>query len=208
MSAATYVGRVGGLAIALGVGAAVFTGQGVAYADDTDTAKPATTSADSGDTKAPADNGGVGADRMSPAGGEGSDDQAAGTDEEADDATVDEDADDATVDEDVVDEQEADESTTVRAGERRKHRDDATNEAGGPSSQKATAVADADAEATPAVQDPQVRAWLESPRVAAVREATPAPTTVTTLWTPPETAVEDAAARRRPPPPHRWWSMC
>ena len=191
MSAATYVGRVGGLAIALGVGAAVFTGQGVAYADDTDSAKPATTSADSGDTKAPADNGGVGADRMSPA------DEKGGDDQDQQPAAEDEDgADGAAVDEDVVDEQEADESTAVRAGERRKHRDEATSEAAGLSSPKATAVADADAdaEATPAVVDPGVRAWLRSPRVAAVREATVAPTTVTTLWTPPETAVtgEDA----------------
>jgi hypothetical protein len=35
MRAAAYIGRVGGLAIALGVGAAVATGHGVAWADDT-----------------------------------------------------------------------------------------------------------------------------------------------------------------------------
>ena len=34
MGASRYVGRVGGLAVALGVGAAVFTGSGVAWADD------------------------------------------------------------------------------------------------------------------------------------------------------------------------------
>ncbi|BBX20163.1 hypothetical protein CRI77_11820 [Mycolicibacterium duvalii] len=36
MGAAAYVGRVGGLAVALGVGSAVFAGHGVAAADDTD----------------------------------------------------------------------------------------------------------------------------------------------------------------------------
>ena len=36
MGAAAYVGRVGGLAVALGVGSAVFTGQGVAWADEAD----------------------------------------------------------------------------------------------------------------------------------------------------------------------------
>ncbi|MGE2732594.1 DUF4185 domain-containing protein [Mycolicibacterium vaccae] len=36
MSAAAYVGRVGGLAVALGVGSAVFTGHGVAWADDSE----------------------------------------------------------------------------------------------------------------------------------------------------------------------------
>ncbi|RZT19323.1 hypothetical protein EV589_3589 [Mycobacterium sp. BK558] len=35
MNAGCYVGRIGGLAVALGVGAAVFTGHGVAYADST-----------------------------------------------------------------------------------------------------------------------------------------------------------------------------
>ena len=32
MSTASYIGRVGGLAVALGVGTAIVTGQGVAYA--------------------------------------------------------------------------------------------------------------------------------------------------------------------------------
>src|SRR5690242_19945151 len=47
MSAASYVGRVGGLAIALGVGTAILTGQGVAYADDTDTSTPSSVDAGS-----------------------------------------------------------------------------------------------------------------------------------------------------------------
>ncbi len=40
MGAAAYVGRVGGLAVALGVGAAVATGQGVASASPTDSTSP------------------------------------------------------------------------------------------------------------------------------------------------------------------------
>lgn len=48
MGAAAYVGRVGGLAVALGVGAAVATGFGVASADDTPSNPPSSdTSADS-----------------------------------------------------------------------------------------------------------------------------------------------------------------
>ncbi|MBB2989610.1 ABC-2 type transport system ATP-binding protein [Mycolicibacterium iranicum] len=46
MGAGLYVGRVGGLAVALGIGAAVFTGAGVAYADDSD-AKDAAPSSES-----------------------------------------------------------------------------------------------------------------------------------------------------------------
>ena len=33
MGASRYIGRIGGLAVALGVGAAVFTGYGVAWAE-------------------------------------------------------------------------------------------------------------------------------------------------------------------------------
>lgn len=48
MGAGTYVGRVGGLAVALGIGAALFAGGGVAYADDTagSESKPAATSSE------------------------------------------------------------------------------------------------------------------------------------------------------------------
>lgn len=44
MGAAAYVGRIGGLAVALGVGSAVFAGHGVAWADDTDSSASATSS--------------------------------------------------------------------------------------------------------------------------------------------------------------------
>ena len=44
MGAATYIGRVGGLAVALGVGTAIATGQGVATADDTNNSTAPNTS--------------------------------------------------------------------------------------------------------------------------------------------------------------------
>ena len=46
MGAATYIGRVGGLAVALGVGTAIATGQGVATADDTNNSTAPNTSTD------------------------------------------------------------------------------------------------------------------------------------------------------------------
>jgi len=51
MGAATNVGRVGGLAVALGVGSAVFTGQGVAWADEADSSpsKSSTSAPSDGD---------------------------------------------------------------------------------------------------------------------------------------------------------------
>lgn len=53
MGAGSHVGRVGGLAVALGIGAAVLTGAGVAYADDG--AGATDTSASSKEPAAPAD---------------------------------------------------------------------------------------------------------------------------------------------------------
>jgi ABC-2 type transport system ATP-binding protein len=51
MGAGTYVGRVGGLAVALGIGAALFAGGGVAYADDTAAAESTTAATSSESTK-------------------------------------------------------------------------------------------------------------------------------------------------------------
>ncbi|MCP9271384.1 DUF4185 domain-containing protein [Mycolicibacterium arenosum] len=45
MPASAYIGRVGRLAVALGVGTAVFTGHGIAAADDTDTSSSSTSTA-------------------------------------------------------------------------------------------------------------------------------------------------------------------
>lgn len=51
MGAGTYVGRVGGLAVALGIGAALFAGGGVAYADDTAASESKTAATSSQSTK-------------------------------------------------------------------------------------------------------------------------------------------------------------
>ncbi|WP_101952976.1 DUF4185 domain-containing protein [Mycobacterium sp. 3519A] len=48
MGAAAFVGRVGGLAVALGVGTAIATGHGVAVADTTDSDPPSDTSTETG----------------------------------------------------------------------------------------------------------------------------------------------------------------
>jgi hypothetical protein len=50
MGAATYIGRVGGLAVALGVGTAIATGYGVATADDAPAKPPSSESSESSDT--------------------------------------------------------------------------------------------------------------------------------------------------------------
>lgn len=53
MTAGTYVGRVGGLAVALGIGAAVFVGNGVASADPTTTAGSTSSASESSTESAP-----------------------------------------------------------------------------------------------------------------------------------------------------------
>ncbi|MDA2889569.1 DUF4185 domain-containing protein [Mycolicibacterium sp. BiH015] len=94
MGAATYVGRVGGLAVALGVGSAVFAGQGVAWADDTDssassTSSSATSQTDSTDARSQTTK----ADRA--AANESEDTESEDTDTDADDAVEDAEVDDA-----------------------------------------------------------------------------------------------------------------
>jgi len=173
MGAARYVGRVGGLAIALGVGTAILTGQGVAYADETDASKPSTTSTEN-TTHTSTGKRPVGKHRVS----EKRDERAGRDSDTSDDApSGDVDADEEKTDED---------STTVRRGDRRKHRDDAESEAASQGSQTAAdSVAAADVEDEteadkPAVMAPRIRAWLDSPRVAAAREVKEVPTTAAT----------------------------
>ncbi|MDG4665466.1 DUF4185 domain-containing protein [Mycobacterium sp. 236(2023)] len=78
MGTAAYVGRVGGLAVALGVGSAVFAGHGVAWADDTDS--PATKSSVSATSQSKTDDSSEAADKAA----ESKDDSepAAGSDDE------------------------------------------------------------------------------------------------------------------------------
>lgn len=111
MGAAAYVGRVGGLAVALGVGSAVFAGQPVAWADDTDSGSPSSSSSatsesagsDSSDQVGGTGSGGTGqsADSDEPDDDEtppGEDDDAADEDELAEEAEEAEDELDATED--------------------------------------------------------------------------------------------------------------
>jgi ABC-2 type transport system ATP-binding protein len=96
MGAAKYVGRVGGLAVALGVGVAILTGQGVAYADDTGTASSETTATENSSAEGPARQGaasdsdvGTGADDEASDVGTAEDDEASDVGTVADDGASD-----------------------------------------------------------------------------------------------------------------------
>ena len=195
MGAARYVGRVGGLAIALGVGTAIVTGQGVAYADDTDTSKPVSTSSETRTTGASTDSGttdekppgrhragnqtslretvrGI-ADRIAEKRAERAAERDDGGDSDVD---VDE---ETQADEDIAAEDgAAEEASGTRSGTRRHRHDAAPADTGSsPSVEPADTVEEAPAE-------PRALAWLKNPRVAAGREAAAATSTTTSLWTP------------------------
>ena len=174
MGAAGYVGRVGGLAIALGVGTAILTGQGVAYADDTDGSKPATTSSQDRTTNTETDTGKTAKRQLGKQRTTGGTSKRAGGEQNA-----------------------GEESTTARSWDRRKRRDDAETQAAEQVSLTPADPVDATAvEATPSVE-PRVRAWLNSPRVAAAREPKAATTTsapVTTLVSGLLTAIRPAVS--------------
>jgi ABC-2 type transport system ATP-binding protein len=186
MSAANYVGRIGGLAVALGVGTAVFLGQGVAYADDTDTSKPAASTSESGPPSAgTADRGSVGKHRNT---------------ERTSLADTVKGIANRVAEERQKRAERADEAepATRKPGERRKLRQEADQAAGETDGKTADAQPDSsrsvDAEhPAPAAETvaatPRARAWLKSPRAVAGREAAGASPTVTT------TVATDAAPR-------------
>lgn len=102
MGGAAYVGRVGGLAVALGVGTAVFAGQGVAWADENDSRDPAGSSesspATSGTTASESSSSGTSGPTAGKSGDDSGDDDgdADGADaDEADDPDLVVDGDDA-----------------------------------------------------------------------------------------------------------------
>ena len=118
MNAAQFVGRVGSLAVALGVGAAVLTGTGVAWASE-DSDGSAATEGSPTTVASPDPDGASPADTWSPwdAGGEADDTDAADNDVDhdlADDALDDEVADDA-LDDEVADETDPDVAEDVPA---------------------------------------------------------------------------------------------
>ncbi|MBX7456403.1 peptidase S15 [Mycolicibacterium sp. 3033] len=199
MRAASYIGRVGGLAIALGVGTAIITGQGVAYADDTDASvsrpsqsQPASPSSQT-DTarghKVTLDKRPLGkhrsterttlsdtvkgiADRMA-------EERQKRADARADDAT------DGT--------EAADESARSGASDRRQKRSETVpDKQVSPQVDAASTTSD---EPEPAAEKPRVLSWLQSPRAVAGREQAAEPRVQTTLWTPPARAAQEAPVR-------------
>lgn len=181
MSAASYIGRVGGLAIALGVGAAVITGQAVAYADDTGTS---TSPPSSAHTSAPAStrDDTVTLDKR-PSSKRRTTERASLSDTVRGiaDRVAEERQKRADARADASDDAEA-ESTSNRAGDRRKSR--TSDSAVQRDSSSPERVAEPVSDVGPAVEQPRLLSWLQSPRAVAGREQTAHPRTVTRLWTP------------------------
>ncbi|TRW88485.1 peptidase S15 [Mycolicibacterium sp. 018/SC-01/001] len=182
MRAASYVGRVGGLAIALGVGTAIITGQGVAYADDTD----ASTSPPSQSAQTSQSNTG-----KQPLGKHRSTERTslADTVKGITDRVAEERQKRADARAEAADESDA---TPRRGGDRRKARTEtSTQQQDSATSEEAPA-----AEPTPAAaEQPRVLSWLQTPRAVAGRQQADEPRVQTTLWTPPVRAVDEAPAR-------------
>lgn len=191
MSAASYVGRVGGLAIALGVGTAILTGQGVAYADDTDTST--SSSVDAGSPASTTRDDTVTLDRQ-PLGKHRTTDRTslADTVKNIVDRVAAEREKRAADRADSEADAEAD-APAARPSDRRKHRESADEQESAPAQQDSSASTEAadTSAAAPSAEKARGLAWLKSPRVVAGREAEAAPKTVTSLWTPPGALVTD-----------------
>ncbi|BBX69284.1 CocE/NonD family hydrolase [Mycolicibacterium psychrotolerans] len=243
MGAARYVGRVGGLAIALGVGTAILTGQGLAYADDTDASPSASSSAETGPPASSTHGDTVTLDKR-PVGKhrttdgttpadtvEGIVDRVAGERENADiERSESTDTDDAdtegsenadtegadTEGNESADAEGADtegnesadaDSAPSRSSERRKHNgvtDERESTPPQQDSQLSTEAPDTIAVADPSAQQSSALSWLKSSQVVAGREAREveaAPTTGSSLWTPPGALATDDSEVVAPTPP-------
>lgn len=188
MSAASYIGRVGGLAIALGVGTAIITGQGVAYADDTGTSvsRPSQSQTDSprGDS-ATLDKRPLGkhrsterttlSDTVKGIADRVGEERQKRAEARADDADS------------------VDESPRSRAGDRRQKRTETV--AGQQDSAKTEGVSAPAADPEPAAAKPRVLSWLQTPRAVAGRQQAAEPRVQTTLWTPPAQVAQEAPVR-------------
>ncbi|MCG7595983.1 CocE/NonD family hydrolase [Mycobacterium sp. PSTR-4-N] len=192
MSAASYIGRVGGLAIALGVGTAIITGQGVAYADDTgaSVSRPSQSQSDSprGDS-ATLDTRPVGKHRSTERTSlsdtvKGIADRVAEQRQKRAEARAEAGADDA---------DSADESPRSGGSDRRQKRSDTVEEKQVSSEVDAVSAPSGDPE--PAAEQPRVLSWLQTPRAVAGREQAAEPRVRTTLWTPRSQDVQEAPAR-------------
>ncbi|MGW0159649.1 DUF4185 domain-containing protein [Mycobacterium sp. NPDC003323] len=90
MGSAAYIGRVGGLAVALGVGTAIATGHGIATAEGTDSSGSSSSSSSStGSTDSASSTAGTAADGDSSPSGADTRDTDIGTDKDTDDASDD-----------------------------------------------------------------------------------------------------------------------
>ncbi|MGB3231339.1 MAG: CocE/NonD family hydrolase [Mycobacterium sp.] len=200
MSAARYIGRVGGLAVAFGVGSAVFTGHGVAAAEPASGGPESNTSSQGAD-----DSGGSSAttserkraDRDSAASDASDTDAEADTADDADDADADDEADEADDDADaeaadepdLVEEPAADSTETGDSDLDAQHGPVSSGSGSGQRSRDNSETATQNVAETTATE--QAGAWLSSPKATAGRapaEATPvARPTLTTTAVPPTT---------------------
>ena len=191
MSAASYVGRVGGLAIALGVGTAILTGQGVAYADDTDTSTPS--SVDAGSLGPSTRDDTVTIDKQ-PAGRHRSNERTSST--RSVNGIIDRVAGERQEPADVAGDDLDDVELRARHGgssestDRAERRDVESPQNALPSSAEAGATV----EELPANERTQGLSWLRSPKALAGREVQQAevpPESATPLWTPPSSLITE-----------------
>ncbi|WP_163892896.1 S15 peptidase family protein [Mycolicibacterium hippocampi] len=189
MSAARYIGRVGGLAVAFGVGTAVFTGHGVAAAEPASGGSESNTSSQGAD-----DSGGSSgttserkrSDRDSAASDASDADAEADT---ADDADADDADADAADEPDLAEEPEADSTETGDSDLDAQHEPVSSGSGSGKRSRDNSETATQNVAETTATE--QAEAWLSSPKATAGRapaETTPvAQPTLTTTAVPPTT---------------------
>ncbi len=191
MGAARYVGRIGGLAVALGVGTAVITGQGVAYADEPNDSND-TVNTTNTDTGGSTDTGTVKVNKGPLA-------KHRLTDGTSLADTVKGIADKVTTENQkrIADARKSIDDAlagVVNAGVQPRATDTIKTKAKAKQSSKDSEVVAASdpgtgpadnsvVQDTAALKQPRVKAWLDSPRVAAARQANPVPTS-SSLWTP------------------------
>ena len=190
MGAARYVGRIGGLAVALGVGTAVITGQGVAYADEPNDSNDSvnTTNTDTGGSTdtgtVKVNKGPLAKHRLTD--GTSLADTVKGiadkvtTENQKRMADARKSIDDALAGVVNAGQPRATDTIKTKAKAKQSSKDSEVVEASDPGTGPADNSVVQD---TAALKQPRVKAWLDSPRVAAARQANPVPTS-SSLWTP------------------------
>ncbi len=188
MRAASYVGRVGGLAVALGVGTAIITGQGVAYADDTEA------SASQSSQTSQSESGGATLDKR-PFGKHRSTERTsvADTVKGIADRVAEERQKRADARADAAG--AADEAPRTSGGDRRHKRAETAVQQQDSLTVDDTATPAPATDPEPTAAQPRVLSWLQTPRAVAGREQAAEPRVQTTLWTPPVREAQEAPAR-------------